>query len=452
MSRRALPSAQFRSALFRSALLLAGFTTSVAPAQDLGPILLRDSLLLSPLEASGSDLAPEVKVRVTIDARGRVTVAEVESVTPSTEYDAAIRESVESELRSWRYAPALEGGVPVEATLDWIVQLQPRRAESVGGIAPEQPSLPPSIVRMRVLAAQQASLLALPREAREKILVNYSKTAETYISSATRSEASSPRFLVVTDSTVPKLAEIVAGNLEASLHAVGRVLEPAIEPYPNDLKVLVYLYSSRGAYYSMRQQLIGEGGQNATYLAPGILVSHLDMPSETLLSMLIHEATHAYSDRMLARPGRAFPRWMEEGFAEYMGNSTVRKGELIPGKSTRREFVMAHGEVVNRTTGTGWDLEGVKKAIRTQQGLTLEEVVSSDPSTFYGDRASLYYGTSWLLVHYLRHGDPAWEKENFPTLVLYLAEGYPGVEALAASHRRPLAELEEGFIEYVRKF
>lgn len=44
-----------------------------------------------------------------------------------------------------------------------------------------------------------------------------------------------------------------------------------------------------------------------------------------------------------------------------------------------------------------------------------------------------------------------WAEEKFPALVLYLAEGYPGQEALREVYGSP-AELEAQFREYVRSF
>ena len=51
--------------------------------------------------------------------------------------------------------------------------------------------------------------------------------------------------------------------------------------------------------------------------------------SEALLGTMMHEATHAFVDRHMTEPGRYLPRWLGEGFAEYVGYSEVRKGRLI---------------------------------------------------------------------------------------------------------------------------
>ena len=122
-------------------------------------------------------------------------------------------------------------------------------------------------------------------------------------------------------------------------------------------------------------------------------------------------------------------------------------------RTLKRQFVLNHQiGVLRQTTGAGWSLGRVQEALRKREGLTLEELVAADRDIFYGDRSHLYYGMSWLLVHFLRHGEPHWAEDNFPTLMLYLAEGYPARAAVETAYGRDLSSLEAPFLEYARKF
>lgn len=418
------------------------------------PILLRETQLLPPVATTGVDHAPEVKVRVAIDDRGKVSTVEVLSIKPTTEYDEVFRQHTIAELEQWRYGPAIENGQPVSETMEWIVQYKAPSSNSINA-GPSKSLLPRFIAARRDAEARHQQVLSLPAEKRKEILLSYSQVAEKYLLEGRRQEFSSPRFVVVSDSDSPDLSRVVAHNLEAALNIIQQMTEQHVEPQPDDLKMVVYLYSQRTAFEAMRLDLARFAGDFATYYAPGLIAYYLERSSaDYLLSFLIHEASHAYSDHHLRRAGFPFPYWFEEGFAEYMGNSQIKKGQLLPGKTLKRKFVLNHraSGAVNTTTVAGWDLQRVKQALRQGEALSLKEVVSAGRDIFYGDRSDLYYGMSWLLIHFLRHGEAEWQDRQFPTMMLYMAEGYPAAAAVETAYGQDLQGLEQRFLEYARKF
>ena len=439
-------------------LILQSAVAAAAPASPTDssspPILLRETQLLPPVATTGIDLAPEVKVRVAIDDRGKVSMVEVLSIKPTTEYDEVFRQHTVEELQQWRYAPAIKNGQPVGETMEWIVQYRAPSPNSI--IQGPSKSLLPRLIAARIDAeARHQQVLNLPAEKRKEILLSYSQVAEKYLIAERRQEFSSPRFVVVSDSDSPDLSRIVAHNLEAALNIIQRMTEQHVEPQPDDLKIVVYLYSQRAAFEAMRLDLARLAGEFVTYYPPGLITYYLELQSaEFLMSFLIHEASHGYSDHHLRRAGFSFPRWFEEGFAEYMGNSQIKKGQLLPGKTLKRKFVLNHrtSGAVNTTTVAGWDLQQVKQALRQGKAPSLEQVVSADRDIFYGDRADLYYGMSWLLVHFLRHGESEWQDRQFPTMMLYMAEGYPAAAAVETAYGQDLESLEQTFLAYARKF
>lgn len=441
-------------------LLLFLFPTTVAAeGESRAAVLLRKSQLLPPVESAGSGLAPEVELQVTVDARGQVETVEVLSIKPPSELDDVFRRNTEKTVSRWRYAPAVENGEPVPVTLRWSVQY--RQAPEASAASDEASLLPVSLFLREDANQRHARILGLPLGKRKEILLRYSGIAEQSLDAAYRRQTSTQRFVVVTDAEEPKTAEIVANNLEVTTNVTLGLLGDVVEPRTDELKVLVYLFRTQAALMKAQEALCLSAGYGVgTYLSPGLIVMSLEArSSDALLSDLIHESTHAYSDRFLRRAGFAMPLWMEEGLAEYMANSQIRKGHLEPGRLLRRKYVFIHannGAPVGITaahTDGGWNLARIKRAIAAGEGIPLAELVASDHNVFYGDRRNLFYGTSWLLAHFLRHGRPEWEeKKRFPELILYLAEGYPASLAVESVYGLSFEQLEEPFKTYVQKF
>ncbi|MEM7584971.1 MAG: energy transducer TonB [Acidobacteriota bacterium] len=437
------------------ALTIAAIMTTAAAtqAEDRLPVLLRSSILQPPVESAGTGLAPEVGVQVDIDERGRVTAVDVRSIKPSSELDEIFRQHTVDQLLQWRYAPAIVDGRPSATSLEWKVQYL--AGEEVSSTSSPGGYIPPFLFAKADAEARHAQLLSLPLDKQKEILRRYVTVAEKYIDPQRRQKYETERFVVVTDAEHAETAGIVARNLEVSLSVVGQLLQPHLMPQPTHLKFIVYLYATRNAFSAMRRDLASLSLGEATYYAPGFIIYHLEVPSgEYLQSFLIHEASHAYSDRHVRRPGFSFPRWLEEGFAEYMGNSQIKKGKLLPGRTLKRRFVLNHYTSGARAQNTvaGWDLERVQRALARGEGLTLPELISADRDVFYGDRSNLYYGMSWLFVHYLRHGEPGWEDVNFAQMMLYMAEGYPAKAALETAYGRDTRDFEAPFLDYVKRF
>lgn len=419
-----------------------------AAGGDSPPILLRQSLLLTPFEAAGSGAAPEVKVRVTVDAAGRVAKVDVLAIRPSSPFDEHFRRATEETLRQWRYAPARAGGQPVEATLEWSVQFLAKEADAEAG-----PGALPGLDDGEASGlARRARVAALPPEARATLLKRYVEVAEKSLEPGRRRQAESPRFLVVTDAAAEKAAEALAGNLEATFNVLDGLFGAKIEPQPERYKMIAFVFQKKTSFDAVLAALGEPGWPAGFYRAPGFLAFHLETGDvDSLLHLMIHEAFHAYSDRHLSRPGYGLPLWLDEGFGEYLGNSDIKKGELIPGRILHGKFVLSHyGGASVRRTDAAYGLDDVRRAMRSGKALTVEQLVSADRELFYGEKRDLYYPTAWLLVHFLRHGRPQWAEGSFPALMLYLAEGYPARDALKATYGAAPGDLEAEFRAYAK--
>lgn len=413
-----------------------------AATGDTPPVLLRSTLFITPVEAAGTGLAPEVSVRLTVDERGRVSDPEVLSITPSSHYDGLFRDAVLETLESWRYAPATRDGEPVVATLEWMVQFLPRsrRGADSGPTAEDE-------------AWRLKRVFALPPDRQEERLHNFSSIAERWLDPEQRRRADSARFVVISDSPGEEAASTIAGNLEAVFHVLDGVFRDDIEPQPTDYKLIVYLYAREASFQGMGSELAAAEWATGLYMPPGLFGFHLEVDHvDRVLVTMIHEAVHAYVDRHLAHPGFRPPPWVSEGLAEYFAKSEIVKGELVPGRIREGKYVVdaVRGGAYRRTTSAGWSLDEAQQAVRAGRAASVADLVGGGRESFYGDEISMHYALSWLLIHYLRHGEPEWAEREFPAFLLYVLEGYPAEEALEEVYGKTPRQMEDAFRDHVR--
>ena len=132
----------------------------------------------------------------------------------------------------------------------------------------------------------------------------------------------------------------------------------------------------------------------------------------------------------------------------------MKRGKLVPGKTLKGKYVLFPiGGAGRVKTPSGWDFDRVKRALREGEGLSVAQIIAAEREVFYSDEwYDLYYPTSWLLVHYLRHGEEAWGEQEFPRFLVYVLEGYSAEEALREVYGFTSEELEEPFGRYVKRF
>lgn len=440
--RRAYPAAL----LLLLVVAVAGTRTAkAAEAPDAPPVLLRGGHFFTPIETAGTGLAPEVKLRLTVDPQGRVGEAEMVSITPSTEYDEVFREVVLTTVGGWRYAPAREDGEPVEATLEWTVQFLPRTART--------PAAGPGAIDPVVDEGRLARVFTLSRERQAERLKNYASLAERHLVSERRQRVETPRFVLISDAPDAATASTLASNLEAVFGLLDETLRAGVEPQPAHYKMVVYVYARRASFNGLAGELTSSEWANGLYVPPGLFAFHLEVPTvETLLTLLVHETVHSYADQHLVRPGYRLPPWLSEGLAEYFSRSEIQKGRLVPGQIREGRYVLdqIRNGPYRQTTAAGCSLRQAKQAVRKGEAWDVETLVGAETDTFWGEEAGLHYALSWLLVHFLRHGEEGWAEEEFPTLLLYAAEGYPAEAAIEAVYGRSPAELGAEFERYLR--
>ena len=420
-----------------------------AVAADQGPVALYTPPLTTPIEAAGTGLAPEVAVRIEVDDSGKVSAVQVLQIKPSSDYDRFFEGLTRQTLKRWRYAPARRDGSPVKTELQWTVKFPTREEETDA-----ESSQPWRRLSTAEEDAQnfRERILALPLEQRTKLLEQEARIGRKLLDPKRIKRFNSAHFMVFTDGPGDGLDQALAQNLEATFSVLHDLLGEAIAPQPEPYRVVVFMFATRAAYGRFVSQVHGLEWAAGFYHPVGLLAFHMEMPSnEDLLSVMLHEATHAYLDRYIAKPGVYFPRWLNEGFAEYVGNSQIKKRQLVPGRTRRTAIYNSPWGAVMASSSAQFSLEELKRAIRQEKGLSLQRVLDATVTEFYGAARGMYYTTAWLLVHFLRHAQDGWAIEKFPNLVLYVAEGYPALDAFREVYGEP-TQFEESFRRYILKF
>lgn len=412
-----------------------------------------------PLAAAGTGFAPTADVKLAVDARGKVTSVEVLSVRPSSRFDEEFREEIVSRLSAWRFAPARRDGNPVDTELQFQLRFAPREPDSAseeilaprahfggGGSTWWEPGLSSTREwwerRLRGLS---------PRE-REEWTRTHVAAAEKGFVADRRATAIREPFRVTTDAPNPAVAQTVAGNLGATWRALDALFAEAIPPVPDPRPIHVFVFSSRAGFQSVANEF-GMAGTEGFWISTGILAFHLELPSsEHANAVLIHEATHAYASRRLLSPVADLPLWLSEGLAEYVSHSQIREGRIVPGSHERYRLYHAPGAVWRERAQGEIALEEVRQAIESGSAPGIADLTGSPSKWFQGADAALAYAQSWLLVHFLRHGEEGWEKKEFPTFLLYVAEGFPVLAALRDVYGLDERSLERRWREYTARF
>lgn len=420
-----------------------------------GPVAIRSFQLLTPFEMAGSGIDPEVEVRIEIDAAGKVSDVQVLAIDPPSEFDDLLRSHVETRVGGWRYGPARDANDnPVPSSLSWRMKFQSPDSRR-NRVADERGRPDPELgVLVRVCGLPLSSPPLTP-EQRGRVLTRAVEAAEQYIDRDHRRRRETPRFIVISDAEDESQIDILAANMEAVFEVFHRLFDPHLKPFAENFKTVVYLYSRQENLERLQTQLGGAGFGTGFYRSPGFLAFHQEVEdSDYLLHTMLHEAFHAFRDSHLTAPGKELPRWAEEGLAEYFGNSKIEKGRLIPGKVSHGKYVIFHAAPVRRLRSrANWSLQEARSVLRSGDAPTAAELLEAGRDTFYGERHQQYYGFSWLLTHFLHHGREEWETEKpFASMLLYLAEGYSGRDAMAAAFGFTPEEVQAEFERYVRKF
>jgi len=181
-----------------------------------------------------------------------------------------------------------------------------------------------------------------------------------------------------------------------------------------------------------------------------------DMPGG-LADTLVHEAAHQLVDQRIYARGVPPSMWLAEGFGSYFGFTYRDKnGRFHPGRVGGKGAALIRGEKAQYGEEGPLRLRAfrqmVKKSGFEEPGDLVDWVVGAqDPQNFYFQNPDLTYATSWLLVHYLLHGDDGIHATAFCSYLEQAVRGNGAPETLYATVGMDAPELEAALVAHAKR-
>jgi hypothetical protein len=248
--------------------------------------------------------------------------------------------------------------------------------------------------------------------------------------------ANSERYRVQTDD--PRLdPESVTELLERFRDWFDAFWSPRIPPKPYEGRARIFLFYSFYKYNKLlhgdfsRSEIRPAGHYGAWFDAVTI---HTDAdPPGDLPDTLVHEAAHQLLDRCFDwKTGQ--PIWLAEGMASYFGYTFMDKqGTFEPGRVGGKQIALLRTGKVLKGEQARLRLKGFREAIKQGAGgdsIYGDLLASNDPRRFYGGNPAFNYAASWMLVHYLLHGEDGRHRDAFTRYIEAEMRGEGGPDVL----------------------
>ena len=195
-------------------------------------------------------------------------------------------------------------------------------------------------------------------------------------------EVRSPNFIVISNS-----GEREARRIASQFEQIREVFHSAFPGLRADLgkPVLIFALKNEDSLKSLLPSFwetkghMHPAGLYVSREECDLVVVRTDLQGENPYEVIYHEYTHA----LLRLNFRDLPLWMNEGFAEYLGNTVIGEKQVQIGQIPR-----SHLEI-----------------LRSNKFIPIETLLQVDEnSPYYNEqnRTSVFYAESWALVHYLQ--------------------------------------------------
>ena len=134
----------------------------------------------------------------------------------------------------------------------------------------------------------------------------------------------------------------------------------------------------------------------------------------------------------------------------------LERGYLSKGKIAGCQTAVIRGGSKAATGEASARLKDFKKAVKAQGsdgGSFITQFLTSadDPRVFYGENLPLNYTISWVLTHYLLHGDDGAHRDAFVNYIKAEARGQGGHEAFYREMGLEPAALDAAVTAHVKK-
>jgi hypothetical protein len=173
-----------------------------------------------------------------------------------------------------------------------------------------------------------------------------------------------------------------------------------------------------------------------------------------LADTLIHEAAHQLVDQQFPWRTGQTSTWLAEGLASYFGFTLMKDGEFVPGQIGNKQASLFRAGKVGGGKQASVRLSRFRELIRSAPGgedSITERVLWAGPGEFYGENAAGYYAASWILIHYLLHGDGGAHADAFSRFLAAEMRDQGGPELLLSEIGLSGAELDSALAGYARR-
>jgi hypothetical protein len=145
---------------------------------------------------------------------------------------------------------------------------------------------------------------------------------------------------------------------------------------------------------------------------------------------------------------------LAEGLASYFGFTLMKDGEFVPGQIGDKQATLFRAGSVGGGEQASHRLKRFREVIRSStngEESFMERVLSAGPGEFYGERAPGHYAASWVLVHYLIHGDNGAHADAFDRFLAAEMRAEGGPKLLLSEIGMTGAELDTALAGYARR-
>jgi tetratricopeptide (TPR) repeat protein len=264
-----------------------------------------------------------------------------------------------------------------------------------------------------------AVLCAFPSSATRAM--PYSQARDTWRSVRTNN-------LFVIGNADPEKLRQVAAWLEFFHSAFGRLVSRNV--LESSVPTTVILFRDDASFLPFKPLYQGKTKNITGYFQAGDDVNYIAISMDPRLRDPFRIAFHEYVHLHVKDNVPRAPLWLDEGLAELYGSMQFSNGEALIGAPL-----------------------GYIRLLREQELLplkTLFEINTSSDHYNEDDKAGIFYGQSWALVHYLMLGERG-RQEQFKRFLQLVSRGDDTAKAIEDSFGMALPTLEKEFHAYVRR-
>lgn len=175
----------------------------------------------------------------------------------------------------------------------------------------------------------------------------------------------------------------VSADLSESLEVNGRGISKALSqliPKDRMTKSIIdmKIFTSQSDFLAYKRAVAPNLSNNVSgfYSALNNSVAVLHSGNERMTQLIaLHEATHVFQYKNIG----IMPGWLSEGMASYFENMVVKGNSKAVSASNQWRYVLN----------------------RYQASIAVSDLLTADYSNWQGANGSIYYATSWALVHFL---------------------------------------------------